>query len=514
MAAPSSLTKNTSYLTMAYIIQKVLTLGYFIVVARVYGPVGQGQYSASLAFVALFAVLVDLGISSVLTREVARRPERADQLLSQALLFRMVAGVVMYVATLFVLWGAGDPSHMVLLVLLAGVATWFDMLSTPCWAVFRGLQRLRYEAISVLIITAIMVGMGVTVALLHGPLYLLVVAIVLASTFNFFFALVLLAEKAQIHVRFVYDHAIMRQILIWTAPFAVGVIASRIYTNIDVNMLQRMVGDAHAGWYSAANKIVLALQFIPAAMAAAVYAPMSAQFENDKHQMGRTFAMATYYLMLLVIPIGVGLAVLAPYFISIIGGGAYERSVPVLRVLSIALVSAFLIFPIGSLQAASNRQKQNGIIMCFAAILNVGLNLFLIPRLQEVGAAWTSAFTYTFILIVSIIFTWGLWKDRAKFLAISLIKMIIASAGMAGAIFGIEKIYGHTITEFVLSHVINKPEVAAIIHALGSIVLGAVVYGVVLLLLRGITWGQMRDVVYSILQKDESPYEKNTSRNA
>lgn len=499
---------------MAYIIQKALTLGYFIIVARMYGPAGQGQYSAALAFTALFAVAVDLGISSVLTREVARHPEKANILLGQALLFRMVVGLIVYGATLLVLWGIGDSSHIILLVALAGIASWFDMLATPCWAVFRGLQRLQFESSSVLIVTGIMVGMGTTVALLHGPLYLLIVAIVLSSVFNFFYAVILLRKKANIYVSLSYQHVIMRQILIWSAPFAVGVIASRIYTNIDINLLARMAGDAHAGWYSAANKIVLALQFIPAAMAAAVYAPMSAQFETDKHQMGRTYAMATYYLMLLVIPIGVGLAVLAPYFISIIGGSEYVQSVPVLQILSIALVSAFLIFPLGSLQAASNRQKQNGIIMAVAAVLNVMLNLILIPRYQEVGAAWTSAFTYTFILVVSVIFTWKLWRSRIKFLLSSFIKMLIASAGMAGVILGIERLYGSVINQYVLSHIINKQEVVSIMHALGSIMVGAMVYGLLLLLLRGITLRQIRDVTHSILQKDEPlAYEKNSPHN-
>ena len=515
MAAPSRLTKNTSYLTMAYIIQKMLTLVYFVIVARVYGPVGQGQYSASLALAALFAVLTDLGLSFVLTREVARKPERASALLSQALLFRMLMGILIFAVTMLFVWGRGYSDQMILLVALAGIATWFDMISTPCWAVFRGLQRLQYESTSVLMVTAIMVGMGSTVALLHGPLYLLIVGILISSVVSCFYAFMLLRRKAQVFVKLKFDRSLMGQILIWAAPFAVAAIASRIYTYVDAVMLQRIAGDAHAGWYSAANKIVLALQFIPAALAAAVYATMSAQFENDTRLVGRTYSLATYYLMLLVIPMGMGLATLAPYFISVVGGQEYTQSIPVLQVLSIALVSSFLIFPLGSLLAAINKQKQNSIILTIAGLINVGINIFLIPRWQEVGAAWASSITYTFILIASLVLTWQLWKDYKKYLIVSFLKMTTAATIMAGAIIVIQQTLSTSIAVLLnTAHIPPTGVIHAIINALLYVFIGAIVYGGVLLLLRGITIKQIRDGIHAIIKKDEPHYEESPSRNA
>ncbi len=500
---------------MAYIIQKMLTLGYFVIVARVYGPAGQGQYSASLAFAGLFAVLTDLGISFVLTREVARRPERASELLNQALLFRMVMGILIYAITMLLVWWWGYSTQMIVLVALAGIATWFDLIATPCWAVFRGLQRLQYESTSVLMVTGIMVGMGSTVALLHGPLYLLIVAILISSVLSFFYALTLLKRKAQIRVTLKFDRVLMRQILIWAAPFAVAAIASRIYTYTDAVMIQRMAGDAHAGWYSAANKIVLALQFIPSALAAAVYATMSSQFENDKRLVGRTYSLATYYLMLLVIPMGVGLAALAPYLISVVGGAEYTRSIPVLQVLSVALVSSFLIFPLGSLLAASNQQKHNSIILSIAGVINVGINLFLIPQWQEVGAAWASSITYTFILVASLILTWRLWKDYKKFLIMSLLKMTVAAAVMAGVIIEMQHFLSTRITDMLSSLHIPVGVMHSVLHALIYVFVGAVVYGGTLLVLQGISIKQIHDVIKAVVKKDEpTTYEESPTRNA
>ncbi|MEK7102929.1 MAG: hypothetical protein AAB870_01120, partial [Patescibacteria group bacterium] len=54
----------------------------------------------------------------------------------------------------------------------------------------------------------------------------------------------------------------------------------------------------------------------------------------------------------------------------------------------------------------------------------------------------------------------------------------------------------------------------AIINALLYVFIGAIVYGGVLLLLRGITIKQIRDVIHAIIKKDEPHYEESPSRNA
>ena len=70
-----SVTKNTSYLTIAYIAQKVLSFFYFVLVARFIGVESLGKYTFALSFTTLFAVfVVGLGSGLYLTANLGPGP--------------------------------------------------------------------------------------------------------------------------------------------------------------------------------------------------------------------------------------------------------------------------------------------------------------------------------------------------------------------------------------------------------------------------------------------------------
>ena len=81
-----STAKNTFYLLVAYAYQKVVALFYFIILARYLGADNFGKYTFAISFTALFAVLIDVGLFAVLTREIARDKEKTKSYFSSALL--------------------------------------------------------------------------------------------------------------------------------------------------------------------------------------------------------------------------------------------------------------------------------------------------------------------------------------------------------------------------------------------------------------------------------------------
>ena len=61
-----SIAKNTSYFTLALIIQKVISFAYFAVLARNLAPAELGQYYLAISFTTIFAIFVDLGLANIL----------------------------------------------------------------------------------------------------------------------------------------------------------------------------------------------------------------------------------------------------------------------------------------------------------------------------------------------------------------------------------------------------------------------------------------------------------------
>ena len=57
----ANIAKNTSYFTVALIMQKVITFGYFILLARYLFPDSLGKYYLAISFTTIFAIFIDFG---------------------------------------------------------------------------------------------------------------------------------------------------------------------------------------------------------------------------------------------------------------------------------------------------------------------------------------------------------------------------------------------------------------------------------------------------------------------
>ncbi len=71
-----SVAQNTTFLTLATILQKIISSAYFFVVFYFVGESVRGDYFTIFASIAIFTVLADLGFGSVLTRETSQNKEK------------------------------------------------------------------------------------------------------------------------------------------------------------------------------------------------------------------------------------------------------------------------------------------------------------------------------------------------------------------------------------------------------------------------------------------------------
>lgn len=435
MISKTSMTKNSFYSLSSTLVQKVLTFVYFIIVARYFGPEDQGRYSAALAFAALFSVLIDIGMSAALTRETAREPQKAGSLVSQMFLYRITFGIVVYGVTVLLAYAFHYSPELITFIYITAFAAVIDVICTSCWAVFRGFQNLKYEAYGGILAIAVMVILGTLAMVLHLPLIYLVYAVLAGSSANFLYVLMLILWRCKLPILLRPDWVLLKRLFFISLPFAGAAIFSRVYTFSDVVILTRASGEAYAGWYSAASKIVLALNTIPAAISASIYPAMSEYFTTLPHRLGKTYARATTFLLMIAIPSAVGLSLLSQEIVLTFYSDAYLPTAAVLSVLSLALIFCFLSFPVSSLLAASDQQIKNTILFGVAAAVNVGLNIVLSKQYQAVGTAYASAATYFVLFLGGFVWIRAYWKEYARELFEVFWKVCASAAVMALALF-------------------------------------------------------------------------------
>ena len=128
-----SISKNTVYLIFASIVQKILAFFYFAFLARYLTPEGIGKYSFALAFSSLFLIFHDLGFSTVLVREIAKKKELAKDYFENVFTLKLIlAGFVFLIIFLAVNFLNYSP-FIRNLIYLAAISMIIDSLtSTIC----------------------------------------------------------------------------------------------------------------------------------------------------------------------------------------------------------------------------------------------------------------------------------------------------------------------------------------------------------------------------------------------
>lgn len=480
MSAHHTLAKNTLLLTAASVLQKVIAFAYFTVVANVFGDEGTGAYFLALALITTIGVLDDIGLTSVLTREVARKPEDAKAWLQHVLGYKLFTIPVTVVLACVVPGLMGFDAATALLVRVAIGVMIADTLSLTFYGVLRGLQNLRFESVGMFMGQLFTACTGVVlIATGEATLLWLVLALVVGSVWNALFS------GYQVVRRLGWD-ALRPSFAMGTAPlkaafafFLAGVFV-KVYGYLDSFVLQAQLGVDAVGVYSVAYKLTYAFQFLPLVFVGALYPSMAAS-AGDSERLRKIFLAAEWYMALVAAPIVFGIATLAPEIIALLYKPTFAPAAGVLQVLIFALLLIFLDFPVGSLLNATHRQYTKTWIMGGTMVVNAVGNFLLIPVLGIPGAAIAALLGFTFMLGAGVVAAQRVVTFSLRDLAATTWRFFVAGAVMGGAVL------------------LVKP----LVPLVAAIAVGAVVYVGLLFLSRAVTVEHMRALQQLVRRKSD-----------
>ncbi len=460
----SSLARNTALLTSSSVLQKVVAFVYFALIARTVGVADIGVYFIALTLVTTVGVIDDLGLNSVLIRDIARDRSNASAILKKVLSIKLLMVPVAAAVAFFlpVLLGYGENST--LLIRLAIPVMLADTFALTFYGVLRGLQELKYEAIGIFIGQLLSTIIGVVVLFFLGAeLPILIFALLIGSTWNAIFSGYQVLKRLGSSA-FIPSTNSMMPILRTAFPFFLAAVFVKIYSSVDSFTLKAVLGDSAVGLYSVAYKLTYAFQFLPLAFIGALYPKMSS-LSNNPTDLKKTFLGAEWYLALLVSPIVFGISALAPEIIPFMYGEDYLGSIMPLTILIFVLIPIFLDFPIGSYLNATGRQMTKTAIMGVTMVVNIIANLILIPRVGIVGASIAGLLSFVVMFALGVVFTQKQLQVSLKEWFDTAGKFIIAGLVMFGVVF--------TGKPMMPSWIMMVP-IGAVVYTLVSICLGAI----------------------------------------
>ena len=369
-----------------------LALGVVVtaVIARELGDSGFGEWSSLLVVVQMAAYLADLGIEQVGVRRAAAEPEREAEWIgasSRPAGGRLIArdpglGPGRVADLRPTRDGGGRP---------AGVdhdpaqRSEHDPGPAPAPPPQRR-QRRHHD-----LLLAGLGGSAIAVLASGGGLVPLAIVFTLAAFVTT--ALQLLLGLRAGGVKLLGSRHLWRPLARVGLPLAAAGMLVLAYARIDQILVLEVVGAREAGLYGAVYRILEQAHFLPLTVSMTLLPLLSAAYPADPARVRELAQTTADYLAVVSLPaLGVALAAAEP-LIELLFGSAFVEAAPALPVLMGAFVLICFGYLSGNLIVVLGLQRRFVGYALLGLVVNVGLNLALLPRYGFMAAAWATLAT-------------------------------------------------------------------------------------------------------------------------
>jgi O-antigen/teichoic acid export membrane protein len=409
MSGLRAVARGTLRLLAGLVTARLFDFALYLLLARRFGVEQFGAYTYALSFVLLFSVLADFGVTTVLTREIARGPRRTRTLLADALTLKLglslVTAAVVLVAALV---SRSSPATLALIavftagMLLRSAALAFDgLLRAANRAGTVGIAVLCSSAAGLAVATALVLGgrgvMGGAIAyLVSGLVHLAAVAWPARDLWR-------AHEDADATVAPGGEPvagAVPPEAASWRgrlgmlrecAPLALSCIFIALYFRIDAVMLHALQDDRAVGLYGGIYRIFEAFAMLAVAFRSVLFPVMARAADGPRDALSVLCRKSLRLHLLFTVLVAVFFTVESRTILTVVLGQPYAPAAMGLSVLIWALPGSFMADTLLHLLIAQRRQALGTWAVAAAAAFNVALNFALIPRYSFVGAAAATA---------------------------------------------------------------------------------------------------------------------------
>ncbi len=430
MGSERTLAKNTTVLLAANLMSYLLGFFTTLYTARYLGVEGFGILSLALSITGIFGVLTDFGLATLTIREVSRDKSLANKYIGNTAVMKLFLSILTFGVIGLIVYIIGYPetvANVIYLVTLSVIMTTFTGIFN---SIFQAFEKMEYLSINIILNAVLMIA-GVLLVIYRG------LDIVVLSSVYFFSSLIVLLVTLIMFSRRFFMPKIQIDLSFWKLTlneslyFGVSSILIVIYFYIDSLMLSIMVNNEAVGIYNAAYKLIFVLMFLPNVFLTSIFPLMSKHYESNRELLKVEYEKSVKYLFALAMFLFIFVLVFADKIIYIIYGSGYTSSILALQTLIFVVPVIFITYLFGNILGAINKQRILLIVTGINALVNIVLNLILIPKFSYIGASVATIITEVsgfslMIIYISKYFQQISWKNNfLKTLILSVIVLVV-----------------------------------------------------------------------------------------
>jgi O-antigen/teichoic acid export membrane protein len=189
------------------------------------------------------------------------------------------------------------------------------------------------------------------------------------------------------------DLSFWKPTIILALPFGITGIFTMIYFWIDSVILSIMVGNEVVGWYNAAYRLIFIFISLYSVYMVSIFPIMSRFYKTSKKSIKLVYERSFKFLLIISLPLAVFTTLMADKIILIIYGTGYIPSIIALQILIWSIVFMFVNNLSLNLLGSVNRPLVVAKIIASGAIINIILNILLIPKFSYIGSSAATVIT-------------------------------------------------------------------------------------------------------------------------
>ncbi len=427
MILAKQIVRNIFYVFSSSLINMGLAVVFTMLCARYLGVSGYGLYAFSLSIITISSVLSKFGLDLIAIRDVAKDRTKAKKYLDNITTLKIILALLFVAFISFYLFASRQPFDRQLIVFVFVLSAVFIMISDGFGWGFQAFQIMEYTSFIKVFQAILMLLSLIAVIFLKGGILMFSIAYLLATLVMAFTSYYYTVKKIS-GLRLELDLAFIKNIVLDAIPLGLMYVFTTIYLNLDNILISTMRGDIETGWYSAAYKLMAYVKVMLSYYFLVVF-PAFSHFAKDSigHKFMRLMDKSLLLILMVTFPISAGTSILSAKIITLFFGSGFHNSVGALNILIWILPISLLGTLFAHALTSINKQVVCGTVTLVGLIVNIAIDLAVIPRYGFIGAAYGILITEAVVALMFIYYTEKLIKFRPSLVGIA---RIIAAVGL------------------------------------------------------------------------------------
>ncbi|MFH1961491.1 MAG: flippase [bacterium] len=425
-----ALIKGTIYLTIGQIVFVISSYALHIGLARYLGPEGYGMFGVILYLTIMARSLVNRGIPQAVSKYITENEEHATTIKNKGLFIQTVFSIfitILYLGCAPILGQVlHDPSLVPYIQLSAFNIPFFGMymiyiyvLNGKRWFGYQAMVGIIHDTLlPLIIIAAVLCGFA-----LNGAIMGLILTAIIGCVVGHFYC----RFKPNNNLLECPPHFPSSKIISFAIPVTIFAIFTSALLNIDLLLVKGILKEnIQAGFYAAARSLAITPFFISIALSRSIFPAIAMSVADNNHSLTRQYIQhSTRLLLIWMIPVVTIVSATSREIILLIYSLPYLPAAMPLSILIIGLGTFTIYLILTTIITAGDNPKISMWMNIGILIIDVIINLCLIPRYGIIGAAIATSISIIIGAIISAIYVFIRFKALVQ--PISVARIIIAT---------------------------------------------------------------------------------------